>query len=130
MYDKKRRTGGMNHFLFPYILDKDKATARYGNVAVLALINFMVDSGSKIQDLEVQLFGGAHNPLICKNNIGLDNITIARKILSKKRIHIVSEDVGGERGRKVVFNTATNEVAVAKVEKLRQLDWFPYNQKR
>ena len=51
---------------------------------------------------------------------------IARKILAKHRIRIISEDVGGERGRKIVFQTNTNKIAVLKVDKLRKSDWYPY----
>jgi chemotaxis protein CheD len=55
---------------------------------------------------------------------------IARKILAKERINITSEDVGGEKGRKIVFNTHTNEMAVIKVDKLRTVDWYPYENDR
>ena len=59
-------------------------------------------------------------------DIGRENIEIARKILSKRKISIISKDVGGEKGRKVVFNTDTNEIAVLKVDSLRDDDWYPY----
>ncbi len=126
LYDRKRKTGGMNHFQFPYIKEKDQATAVYGNAATLMLIRMMLDSGSELKHLEAQILGGAYNPLISPKDIGMENIMIARKILAKKGIHIVSEDVGGEKGRKLVFNTLTNEMAVIKVENLRKADWFPY----
>ncbi|MFW5811032.1 MAG: chemotaxis protein CheD, partial [Thermodesulfobacteriota bacterium] len=86
--------------------------------------------GSKPRNLEAQIIGGAYNPGISGKNIGRENIQVARKLLARKRIRIVSEDVGGEKGRKVVFNTHTNEVAVIKVEKLRTADWFPYEGER
>lgn len=126
LYDRKRKTGGMNHFQFPYIREKDQATAVFGNAATLMLIRMMLDSGSELKHLEAQILGGAYNPLISSKDIGRENIIIARKILAKKGIKVVSEDVGGEKGRKVVFNTVTNEIAVIKVENLRKADWFPY----
>jgi chemotaxis protein CheD len=54
----------------------------------------------------------------------------ARKVLAGKKIRVVSEDVGGQMGRKIVFNTHTNEVGVIKVEKLRKKDWYPYEDDR
>ena len=51
---------------------------------------------------------------------------ISRKILAKQGIPVVSEDVGGRKGRKIVFNTQTNEIAVLKVGHLRKADWYPY----
>jgi chemotaxis protein CheD len=44
----------------------------------------------------------------------------------REGIRVVSEDTGGEKGRKIVFNTGTNEVAVLKVDRLRKGDWYPY----
>jgi chemotaxis protein CheD len=41
-------------------------------------------------------------------------------------IRIISEDVGGDIGRKLVYNTFSNEVVVYKVKKLRRSDWYPY----
>jgi chemotaxis protein CheD len=126
LYDRKRECGGINHFQLPSTNKLKEATARYGNVATLALIGMMVDDGSKIKDLEAQIFGGAHNPKTCPKNIGLENVRIARMILTRKRIQIASIDVGGEKGRKLVFNTASNEMAVVKVDRIRQGDWFPF----
>ncbi|MBN2126379.1 MAG: chemotaxis protein CheD [Deltaproteobacteria bacterium] len=130
LYDRKTGIGGMNHFKLPRILDSDATTACYGNVATLALIDMMIQDGCRIKDMEAQVFGGAFNPSISSRNIGEENTRIARRILSRKGIRIVSEDVGGERGRKIVFDTGTNEVVVLKVEKLRMGDWFPYQGQR
>ncbi|MBN1275880.1 MAG: chemotaxis protein CheD [Deltaproteobacteria bacterium] len=130
LYDAKRKAGGINHFQFPHTNERQNATARYGNVATITLIRMMLNDGSKRKHLEAQILGGANHPDICNKNIGRQNIMIARKILAKERISIVSEDVGGERGRKVVFNTHTNEMAVIKVEKLRSADWYPYENDR
>lgn len=130
IYDRKRKIGGMSNFQLPYIDDRKKTTARYGNVATLALIRMMLDEHSKAKHLEAQILGGSHNPEVSHKNIGRLNASTARKIMIKKRIRIISEDVGGEKGRKVVFNTHTNEIAVFKVEKLRSEDWYPYTMKR
>lgn len=128
--DKKKKISGINHFLLPYTKDSSKSTARYGNVATLALLKMMIEEGSKTKNLEAQIFGGAHNPEISRENIGWENIRIARKVLSRKGIKIVSEDVGGEKGRKIIFDTAKNELAVLKVDNLRKGDWYPYEDDR
>jgi len=122
--------GGMNHFQYPFIRDPRVATARYGNVATLGLIRLMVEEGSQLKHLEVQIFGGAHNPSLLSRNVGRENIMAARKVLAAQRIKVVSEDVGGEKGRKLVFDTAANEVAVMKVDRLRTSDWYPYGDQR
>jgi hypothetical protein len=49
----------MNHFKLSYTKDKDNATSIYGNVATLALIQMMIEDGSKLKHLEAQIFGGS-----------------------------------------------------------------------
>jgi chemotaxis protein CheD len=132
LWDKKREYGGMNHFLFPLTRNPGEATARYGNVAVTALVRLFLEEGSERKNLEGQIFGGAHPAEspgevmeICRRNVD-----VSRRILMKNKIPIVSEDVGGTRGRKVVYNTLTNDVAVFRVERLRESDWYPYKGSR
>ena len=129
VFDRKQKIGGMNHVQLPFIRNARQATARYGNVAVSALINLMINEGSKSEHLEAQILGGAYHPEISDENVGRENIKVAKKVLTKKKIRLASEDVGGEKGRKIIFNTNTNEVAVVKVDKVRQEDWYPYGLK-
>lgn len=127
LYDRSLQLGGINHFRFPYIESRKKATALYGNIAVLTLIRMMVTNGSNISNLEAQIFGGAFNAKYSKTNIGRDNLKIAKQILTSKKIKIRSEDVGGELGRKIVFNTGTCEIIILKVDQLKESDWYPYS---
>lgn len=128
LYDNKLKTGGMNHFMLPSTDNKDQYTAKYGNVATHALIRMMLKNGSKKNDLEAQIFGGAFNSVISPKDIGRLNIKIAQKTLAKEKIKITSEDTGGKKGRKLVFNTTTNEIAVVRVDSLRKKDWHPYKE--
>ena len=130
IYDKRRKTGGMNHFQFPFTDKKQNATPRYGNVATISLIHMLINDGSNIKHLEAQIFGGAFNSKISPVDIGYENVMLAKKILIERKIYIVSEDVGGQKGRKVVFNTGTNEIGVFRVDKLRVRDWYPYKDDR
>ncbi len=130
IYDTKRKVGGMNNYQLPNITEQDKATARYGNVAIFALTDMMLKDGSKIKNLEAQIVGGAVNRELDTENIGVLNVNIAKNILKKKNIRVVSEDVGGEKGRKIVFNTSTNELAILKVDTIRDSDWYPYTEER
>jgi chemotaxis protein CheD len=130
LYDRSHKTGGMNHFLFPYIERRRKTTAQYGNIAVLTLIRMMTANGSDISNLEAQIFGGAFNREYSKKDIGKDNLQIARHMLAGKKIKIVSEDTGGELGRKIIFNTGTYEIVILKVDRLRVSDWYPYSDNR
>lgn len=130
IFDKKLKFGGMNHFRFPFTKDQKRATALYGNVSTISLIRMILKSGSKEKNLEAQIYGGAFNPEISDVDIGSENTNIAKTVLKRFGVEIVSEDIGGLRGRKVVFNTQTNEIIAIKVEKIREMDWYPYTGER
>jgi len=86
----------------------------------------MIEAGSKKRHLEAQILGGAYDPERCSRDVGAENVRVARRVLMREGIRVVSEDTGGQKGRKIVFNTGTNEVAVLKVGRLRKGDWYPY----
>jgi len=130
IFDRKRYFAGMNHFLYPAAKRRSEATALYGNAATLTLIRMMLNEGAKTAHLEAQIMGGAHNPEVSPKDIGRENLLVARRILRRERIAIVSEDCGGSKGRKVVFTTHSNESAVLKVDRLRGCDWYPYDRVR
>lgn len=111
------------HFVEPATYDPSQATARYGNVALPTAISLIRESAGA-SDLEAQIFGGAF--LEDGDRSGAEaNIEMARKILSARGVKIVSEDVGGSKGRKIVFQGSSGHVAVVKVHKLRAEDWQP-----
>jgi chemotaxis protein CheD len=126
IYDNRNKTGGMNHFLYPDKKHHDQPRSIFGNISTKALIKMMIKNGSRKKHLEAQIFGGAFNDQISSENIGKKNILTARQILIKENIKITSEDTGGNKGRKVIFDTFTNEIVIIRVDKLRQTDWYPY----
>ena len=132
LWDRERAYGGMNHFLYSVTRDPALATALYGNVATKALVRFFLEEGSKVKHLEAQIFGGAHLPNCLPEaaRVSRENVTVARTVLRRNKIPVVSEDTGGNKGRKLVYNNLTNEMLVIRVETLRQADWYPYEGKR
>ena len=132
VWDRVRSYGGMNHYLYPLTNDPEKATALYGNVATRALVRFFLEAGSRPQDLEAQIFGGGFIPDLHAETqkIGEENVDMARRVLKKCRVRVVSEDVGGSKGRKLVYNSLSNEMLTIRVETLREGDWYPYEGRR
>jgi len=85
-----------------------------------------LDLGVPEKHLRAQIFGGALSaPAECMK-IAKENVQMARKILRSHRVSIVSEDTGGNMGRKIVYNTQKNEAVIYKVNNIRQGDWYPY----
>ena len=122
----------MNHFLYPRISDARRATVQYGNVATQTLLRLFLATGSRLEDLEAQILGGAAPGMDGSTtaDIARQNVHVARQVMERKGISIVSEDVGGTKGRKVIYNSQTNELIIVRVERLRQSDWYPYEGER
>lgn len=126
IWDKKLKHGGMNHFLHPLTNDPQKATAKFGNVAVSELIKMFEENGSRKKDLVAHVFGGGYPDWAESEDIGAKNVEVASRILRKKAVKIMSKDIGGSMGRKIIFDTLNGNVAVLKVETVRKADWHHY----
>lgn len=130
LHDRRLKIGGMNHFLYPKARAFSRPNSQYATVSIPALIKQMQRQGSRIQDIEAQIFGGGEFVgLFSNGNIGQKNIKIARKILKKNGIKVVSEDVGGLKGRRLIYHTGTNEALVMKTHRIRRGDYYPYRQR-
>lgn len=123
LWDTVLKYGGVSHFLYPSTRDHKKATPQYGNVATVALLRIMEESGCHRDDLTAQILGGAHLEGTNGVSIGEKNVKVARAVLAQRGIDIVSEDIGGTMGRKIIFDTGRGELAVLKVQKIRDSDW-------
>ena len=120
VWEKSGSVAGMAHFVEPRIHDSARATARFGNVALLKLIELVTEL-APFGDFEAQIFGGAKDA--SKNSNAGANVEIAQRILHAKHINLVSEDTGGSKGRKLMFDTTNGHVAVIRVHQLRKEDW-------
>lgn len=112
LWDPVRRLGGINHYLLPLWNGEGLATPRYGNIAIDSLVERMLALGCTRGSLQAKIFGGAalwENPhgLI---PIGERNIELARRQLQQLHIPIVGADVGGDAGRKIIFNSEAGSV--------------------
>ncbi|MDN5304607.1 MAG: chemotaxis protein CheD [Fusobacteriaceae bacterium] len=110
LYDKKLKFGGMNHYIFT-LDDEDTNIASNGKYSTNYLIKTFLKNGSNLNDLEATIIGGASSKII-HSNIGIDNIDVAIKTLKKYKIYIKHKDIGGYRGRRVMFNNFTGNVHI------------------
>lgn len=116
--------GGMNHFMLPdagsaRIDDGPSDAARYGSFAMEHLINAILATGLKREDLSAKIVGGGH-VLPIASDIGARNIEFVRTYLANEGIAIVSENVGGHCGRQVRFRPATGTAQVRPLASTRQ----------
>jgi chemotaxis protein CheD len=112
LYDEKRKYGGMNHYMLPWWDGKVMPTPKYGNVAIERLLEKMKSMGSNQDHLVAKIFGGAHQLPTLNSGIAIGNrnVATAEELLGTYRIRIVSRSTGGERGRRILFHTHTNQV--------------------
>ena len=127
LYDARLKLGGMAHFTRPRRGPGVRASTWFAAPAILWLLRQMMSNGSRILDLEAQLFGGAAqigHPEY-SNHIHTENVRIGMELLRDKGVRIETLDVGGQRGRKVLFHSHTGESVVQRVDHIREADWYP-----
>ncbi|CAO5674683.1 MAG: Chemoreceptor glutamine deamidase CheD [Holosporales bacterium] len=109
--DKKLGVGGMNHFLLPSPgVNVQTESGRYGSFAMEELINALLKMGSKREHFEAKVFGGA-SVIQSSIQIGQNNSDFVREYLEKERIPVISEDLGGDRPRRIHFWPSSGRVA-------------------
>jgi chemotaxis protein CheD len=107
LFERGGELAGINHFLLPSALTTAAATMRYGDCAIDVLVKRLVVLGAKQEHLIAKVFGGAnvlHAFAEDARHIGAANVDMARTTLARHGIPIGAEDVGGTRGRKLVFS--------------------------
>ena len=116
LWDPVAGVGGMNHYLLPFFAGEGKGTPRFGNVAVAQLVDRLLAVGAARGRLQAKVFGGA-----CvleafqarQGHLGEKNAGVAFRLLENLGIPVVSRDVGGRSGRKLIFHTDLGNAWVA-----------------
>jgi len=121
LWDKARGVGGINHYLLPLWNGEGLPTPRYGNIAIASLVDRMLGLGCSRETLCAKLFGGAamwenSNGLLA---VGERNIDLAWRLLDEYRIPVVASDLGGDVGRKIIFDSATGTVLLRRNRSLQ-----------
>ena len=111
LWSASSRLGGINHFLLPRWDGEGLPTPKYGNIATIKLIEKIRAIGAKGK-IVAKVFGGASTgePTDGQQMIGQQNIEQASELLEQYKIPIISKDVGGSVGRKIIFNTEDGSV--------------------
>jgi chemotaxis protein CheD len=112
IFDPIQQFGGINHYMLPFWNGHGIPSPKYGNIAIERLIERMVALGSLQRNLKAKVFGGGEVITTTQHtfHIGERNVVLAKEMLSEYNIPIISSSVGGEIGRKIIYNTANNEV--------------------
>ncbi len=121
--DRVSGIGGMNHFMLPDggsdANSPTSASMRYGAYAMEVLINQLLKSGARRENLEAKVFGGG-NVLrgFTAINVGERNAQFVREFLRAEKIRTVAEDLNDIHPRKVYFFPSNGKVLVKKLKQL------------
>lgn len=96
---------------------------RYVDTSIIHMLDLFSERGMHPSRLEVKLFGGADligagRGRIC---VGRRNVAIARQVLAAAGLDVAAADVGGSRGRKLLFYTHTGEVLLKRLRRDEQV---------
>jgi len=113
LYNTKNGRAAMNHFLRARPIEKSiYDIGEFGSTSTEYIIKTLMKSDNNPSHYRAQVFGGA--ALIKSKsdsyNIGLNNVEIALKTLAAYRIRVTKKEVGGERGRRIKFDTETKTI--------------------
>ena len=116
LWDARTGVAGVNHFLLPKNPLPGTEDARYGDTAMESLLSAMWKRGAAVDGLVAKIFGGACVLAVFsarqQQSIGSQNIELARRVLRERSIEIATDKTGGQRGRKVIFDTRDGSVWV------------------
>jgi chemotaxis protein CheD len=118
IWDSVNGIGGATHYLLPFWDGKGVPSPRYGNVAISALLEKLAETGANSANLRAKVFGGGclfdvmREASPKKDHLGSRNVEIALELLAKERIPVVSTEVGGDRGQRLLFETGTGHALV------------------
>ena len=121
MFSPRMKIGAICHALLPYPAAgaphqrPPPSPYKYVSLAIPAMLDIFRIHDVAAPEIEVKLFGGA-NVLASlgeggsEKTIGAFNIQLARQLLLELNLRVKRCHVGGEVGRKLLFNTDTGEV--------------------
>ena len=115
LWDPEAGVGGVNHYLLPRGIAKGMSALRYGSLAIPELIRRLLAIGALPSRMRAKVFGGACPHGDGAGRLSTENIGIARACLAQAQIPIVAEDVGGQAGRKLVFQIPNGDAWVKTV---------------
>ncbi len=110
IWDPEVGVGGLNHFMLPHddegLWSGASLALRYGNHAMDSLINALIKAGAEKHRMQCKFFGGG-NVISGMSGVGDKNSRFAREYAEIERLNVVTFDLGGTQGRRIMFDPTT-----------------------
>jgi chemotaxis protein CheD len=110
IHDRERSMGVLAHVMLPASSGITERPGKFADTAVETMITELIRDGCKISSLVAKMAGGASmfQGFSGNLNIGDRNVDAIRRLLKERNVTIVSEDVGGNTGRTIMYVPAEN----------------------
>lgn len=113
IYDRAAKIGGMAHVILPSSAEGRGDRGKFADSAVDWLVEEALSAGCEKARLAAKLAGGASMfGSVVDNGLGERNAAAVKERLRHHSIRVVAEDVGGQKGRKMLLDPETGEVEV------------------
>lgn len=116
LFDKQLKIAGLAHIMLPHYTGMHEEKSRYADTGFDILLNMLTKEGVQSSNLVARIAGGAHMhgmpPGTQLAKISSENVQAVRDRLKEHRIPLLTEVVGGTKGRVVRFYAETGEIEV------------------
>ncbi len=119
LFNQRNGWAGMNHFLLPFNKSQNFDTpGRYGESSIKKMIDRLFAIDKNPGNYTVSLYGGANVLSLPggNQNIGANNVQLAKKMLANYGLKVSHSDVEGKRGFNITFNTENGKIEAVRME--------------
>lgn len=121
LYDKTSGIAGLSHIMLPDSKQFSSVTnpMKFADLAIPILVNKMELKGAKKRNLIAKIAGGASMFNFSDKNIisdiGYRNGVMVKEVLNELGIRLISEEIGGNKGRTMIVDSANGLVSIRTV---------------
>lgn len=118
IFDITNKIAGLSHIMLPDSknFSSNNNPLKYADTAIPLLIDKLLDSGANKRNLKAKIAGGASMFAFADKSstldIGTRNSEAVKTILKQLNIPIISEDIGGNKGRTMIVDPDTGIVTL------------------
>lgn len=131
LFHPQRQLGAMSHGIFPFRecthppsgLKVCRSMGDYVSCSLKFMLAWFDHLGIPNRELDVKLFGGAAmfhlpgTPQASSTAIGRSNVETAMDMIRDQKLRLISSDVGGPWGRKIIFHSGTGKVKLKRIHR-------------
>jgi chemotaxis protein CheD len=121
LYDKTQAVGGLAHIMLPdsSLFSTINNPIKFADLAIPVLLEKMEKMGASKRNIKAKIAGGASMFNFSDKSMIMDvgnrNSIAVKAMLQKYSIPVLGEDIGGNKGRTMIFDTSSGIVQIRTV---------------